>query len=800
MKIKEKERSNLFLYLKKVFNIFIKSVFNKKIAIIFWIILLVLLFIGGILFGLLTSSYFGTIDNPSPRAVKLMNSLGFMALKDLRTRFEGIKAENIMIPINYIKGKFSKTQKIYIDIGFKDYKKLEYKRQQALDFGFLDSSDEDFVPATIKFEDKELRAKIRLKGDLPDHFEGDKWSFRIKIKNDKTLFGLESFSIQDPDTRNYLTEWIYHRLLEKEDLLHLKYDFVEIIINGKNKGIYALEEHFDKQLMTSNKLREGVIIKFDEDVIWEELLSQDVSSELDYFYTSEIQSFQNNTVQNNPELKSQFETAKNLLDGFRKEMLTPEEVFDTDKLARYFAINTLIGSPHGSRWHNIRFYYNPLTSKLEPIGWDQYSGGDAWEIFNEYASDDDDLYFWWDLVFKDDHFKQKYFNELERISDTDYLQIFFLELEPEIEKNVNILRKDDFLYYFSTNFYYRNQEQIKERLRYFESLNEENSNYFEVSNKINNNFILRESNLSSLEFLEVNFEDKEIIFKEGLWKIKENLIIPKGFTLIARPGTILDLTNNSTILSYSNLKFIGSQESPVKVITSDNTGEGIIVLNSGDQSVLNYVEIIGQSNPFKQGFSLTGAITFYKSNFTLNYVLIEGAKSEDSLDGISSFYQIQNSIFSNCFSDCLDDDFGGGSIENSIFRGCGNDCIDISGTEIIINDVNLTDANDKGLSIGEESKITVNNLNVDGADLCIAVKDLSILELNDATLSNCNYGFAIYQKKSEFGPSSAVIEGVSFFNVSWENIVERDSKLSLNNKIVLGTEKDVYKKLYGETS
>ena len=123
-----------------------------------------------------------------------------------------------------------------------------------------------------------------------------------------------------------------------------------------------------------------------------------------------------------------------------------------------------------------------------------------------------------------------------------------------------------------------------------------------------------------------------------------------------------------------------------------------------------------------------------------------------------------------------------------------------STNSIIINDVNLTDANDKGLSIGEESKITVNNLNVDGADLCIAVKDLSILELNDATLSNCNYGFAIYQKKSEFGPSSAVIEGVSFFNVSWENIVERDSKLSLNNKIVLGTEKDVYKKLYGETS
>ena len=42
-----------------------------------------------------------------------------------------------------------------------------------------------------------------------------------------------------------------------------------LFLNGKNLGIYALEEHFDKALIESNKFREGPILKFDESILWE---------------------------------------------------------------------------------------------------------------------------------------------------------------------------------------------------------------------------------------------------------------------------------------------------------------------------------------------------------------------------------------------------------------------------------------------------------------------------------------------------------------------------------------------------
>ena len=107
-----------------------------------------------------------------------------------------MKEVNINLPINYVKGKISKPEKIFIDINFEDFQKLEYKRQEALDAGFLLSSPEDYVPATIKHRDKEVKVKLRLKGDLVDHLDGDKWSFRIKVKGENTLFGMKTFSIQ----------------------------------------------------------------------------------------------------------------------------------------------------------------------------------------------------------------------------------------------------------------------------------------------------------------------------------------------------------------------------------------------------------------------------------------------------------------------------------------------------------------------------------------------------------------------------------------------------------------------------
>ena len=131
--------------------------------------------------------YFEPFDQPPGRAFALLTSVGIESSHDLKVFTEGLLKKNVKIPINYVKGQFSNPEKLFINIGFKDYQQLEFKRQGALDLGLLISSGADFVPATIIHDRKKYDVKIRLKGDLPDQWKVYKWYLRLKVKKDSIL-------------------------------------------------------------------------------------------------------------------------------------------------------------------------------------------------------------------------------------------------------------------------------------------------------------------------------------------------------------------------------------------------------------------------------------------------------------------------------------------------------------------------------------------------------------------------------------------------------------------------------------
>ena len=144
------------------------------------------------------------------------------------------------------------------------------KRDEALKVGILQTTDDDLVPATVALNDgTKMDADIRLKGDWVDHLKGDKWSFRIQLKGDDQVMGFRQFSIQTPETRNYLYEWAFHQNLIEENILTTRYHFVNVLLNGKLLGIYGIEEHFTGELIESQGRRQGVIIRFDEENLWD---------------------------------------------------------------------------------------------------------------------------------------------------------------------------------------------------------------------------------------------------------------------------------------------------------------------------------------------------------------------------------------------------------------------------------------------------------------------------------------------------------------------------------------------------
>jgi len=217
-------------------------------------------------------------------------------------------------------------QTLFIDLKFEHYQKMLDKRAEALDTGILQTTDEDFTPVQVQLKDgPRLDGKIRLKGDWTDHLQGDKWSFRIHLKSEGQILRFRQFSLQTPETRNFLNEWAFHQNLMDEGILATRYDFVNVLLNGRLLGIYAIEEHFAPELIESQGRRTGVIIRFDEDLYWDNLanfwqdgIHVDGGSWMTTNESSaDITTFQGTKIALDPILKAEADAARALLRAYQ---------------------------------------------------------------------------------------------------------------------------------------------------------------------------------------------------------------------------------------------------------------------------------------------------------------------------------------------------------------------------------------------------------------------------------------------------------------------------------------------------
>jgi len=259
-------------------------------------------------------------------------------------------------------------------------KKLQDKRTSTLvgKLPILLNEDDDWVKATLLSDDgkgtRKARARIRLKGDWADHLRNSqKLSFRIKVRNKDKIFGMSKFSIQAPGTRNYNTEPLLLDMMRKVGVFAPRYFYVDVRINDMKIGIMALEEHFTKLLVESQGGREGPIVAFDEDLIWRQrhLNVINEQSGLPYKYRDlpikifKAGQFKPGTVRTQQNMR-----AMSLLRDFMDGTASATEVFDIDKVSRWWIITNIWNGLHGAITHNLRFYFSPVSGLLEPISFD----------------------------------------------------------------------------------------------------------------------------------------------------------------------------------------------------------------------------------------------------------------------------------------------------------------------------------------------------------------------------------------------------------------------------------------------
>ena len=104
-----------------------------------------------------------------------------------------------------------------------------------------------------------IEGKFRLKGDWLDHVRNNKWSFRIKLK-EEMKDELKVFSVQNPKTRGFLNGYVYYQMLKEERVLTNEFRYVHLYVNDRSWGVYCLEEHLSSRMMSNQNKPIGVIL------------------------------------------------------------------------------------------------------------------------------------------------------------------------------------------------------------------------------------------------------------------------------------------------------------------------------------------------------------------------------------------------------------------------------------------------------------------------------------------------------------------------------------------------------------
>ena len=760
-------------------------------------------------------------------------------------------------------------ESVYLYLDNPAQRQLNYLKEKAIDRGILLTEQDSWVKAKIgNSKDSMQEVKLRLKGDWTDHLRSAYPSYRVNTASDQAWNRMQSFSLQNPNTRSFLDEWFFHVWLDKEDVLTPRYEFIRLAMNDQPQHTYAYEEHFDKQIIEYNRRRESVIIKWDEDAMWNaRLVDKQNNTHLenslsDPFKTSSISPFKETKLAENPVLESQYLRAQDLLYQFQHNSIPAHHVFDIDLLAKYYAIVELTEAYHSTIWHNTRFYYNPFTDKLEPIGYDGFTEQGAYNfhgniLLGAYFSDSDSTNVWrsyYQSFFGNEEFHNSYLHYLQIMSADSYLEELMSSLGEEIEKNEYLIQLDFPDYKFDTQKVFRRANEVKALFEKFHEhdvqinliehtgdsikvslLNKyplpiyvhlssdlnENRTVFIPANKKNKFFdfhyilipagsqsvevsLTRNGNtktvpikswrhpkkvpsqhvdlsLAQIPHENYSIDGNNIKIASGNYIVTSPMIIPKEYHLYIAPGTQIDFLQRSYLLCYGEAVFDGTEAYPINLKSTDNTAQGITIIHDNNKECrVHHVIADGFNTLHTQPYHLTGAFTIYGSNVHIDGLTVQNNQCEDALNTVRSTVDISNLLIQDTYADGYDSDFCVGTVKNSVFRRTGNDGLDFSGSNITVVDCRFNTIGDKGVSVGEESKISMRNITIENANLGVAAKDLSDANLTNVQFKNVNQGFAAYQKKPEYGPATLSVNNFESDGVKQIKMEEKGSNILID--------------------
>lgn len=736
-----------------------------------------------------------------------------------------------------------------IRIKFKEYQKILKDRQKALKIANY-AENFQYVDAKLFFDKKKISSKIRLKGELSDHWRSPiRMSFKIAIKDHNSVLGYKEFFIQKPGSRQHPDNQVFLDLQKSIGNISINQNYVRVIVNDIDWGIMNVEEAVNKEFLEKIELKDSLVFELNN-------LDLNITKSKKYLSNEKYRKFYSYISS--------------------EHLSNQSNIYDFNSFSKILLLCMIWGDTHALQALNSKYYFNPFSLTIHPIARDQGF------IRKEISTLRYEIPYVYKKIYKEEKFKksiknninfvqkkiseqEKYFNKWNNYFPLDvnaksqildinndkieknlnkYLNIYFQDppINKILIKKINKFSNFIFAKHFDngeihiynkipfdielinisldkknlnfhnkkikssivgnnliptiikTNFTGIQDNNINIKIKFNEYVQNFKLNYTYLMDGLTNP-LLNQTNLEKLNFLRKTNDDSWE-FKKGSWNINKPITIDGNLKI--KTNTKLNFSKNSFLIIKGNFQIEGELDNKVvlQAQPDEKSWKGIYVFKSTKKSLIKNA-IIKDINFLEEGIlNLTGGINFYKSDVEIINTKIENAFAEDALNIVKSNFLIDNLSIDKTISDGIDSDFSTGVIKNSLFSNISGDAIDFSGSKSEVHNTKFFNIKDKAISSGENSIINLKNLEINNIGVGIASKDGSITKLDGAVISDYKLSALMtYNKKSFYGYPKLISFRVKYNDSTNALISQTNSHLSVNGNRILEKDIDV-KKLY----
>lgn len=668
------------------------------------------------------------------------------------------------------------------------------------------------------------KSKIRQNGDHFDHIKFEDGNIIQSLDvhlSEGNILGVTKFKLFIPETRNANEEIIVSQLMKSLGYISPKTFFLKTRINNFSTK-FLFQEKASKELIESYLFKDAPIYEGNEKLVIGTSKNKNTIFNKKMTFVRQINDKWINSdltekisVEGLTKLNEVYFT--NISNLMKKNQKVDQLTLDYKKLANgqkeqyeylvgYDALLNSVNGGHALIPHNRKFYFDPYSKKFYPIFYDASPGSANRNLITGWSTKIKELKineFKWGISKNSIIGSSIILKNLEdldldviykktKLNGVKYSKKEYLEIINSIKQNLKTISKvknnDRDNYNINLTDYI---EKIKDDTIEFYTYFKFKKDLFKCESYLEN---CRNINLDIVNFRklingDLNYKNKKALFLGNVNLDNKQINLDASTQNYYKEYNFNSNSNKIKIKSSKNsIIDFDSKKNLLKIDAFDN--DWVVIEKSNlnnitiDFKKTNKKKFVKKENRFNDVF-LTGCLNIFNSNFKAINFKIYNADCEDALNIVKSNGTISSIYIEKSDYDGLDVDYSNLKFDKIFIKNSNNDCVDFSNGNYEIKFININNCKDKGISIGEKSKVFFEEMKVLHSNIGVASKDGSITEINDIKIDKTENCLAAYNKKNEFDGGMIKIETLKCTNFNNKLVVDGSSLINIKNSIVV---------------